>query len=121
MRRTDPTKIAPTKKERNTRSQQPKWTTRINKKGLAVVIPWSKQGRLRYVEIYNAVINESRIDREKGANSIELRYMRDLKAKLDIEPPNRKRRKIIMEEDDVEIPIHDMAGNLLLPVEVVGL
>jgi hypothetical protein len=120
VRRIDPTKQLPTKKERNTWSQQPKWTTRIYKKGLAVVIPWSKQGQLMYVEIYNSVVNERKIDREKGANSVEMRYMRELKEKLDIEAPDRKRRKICMEEDDVKIPIHDMAGNLLLPVEVIG-
>ena len=100
-------------------SKRPKWTTRKNTEGVTVAIPWSKDGRLRYLEIYNHVMEERELDKAKGEDSVEFKYMMQARAKLDKEAPDRKRRKIDKDEDDVEMPIHDMSGNLRVAEVVV--
>jgi hypothetical protein len=118
---TDPTKQKPTKKERNSWLEQPKWTSRKGPNDASVTIPWTKDGRLRYLAIYEHVVAERKLEKEKGEGSLEMKYMNAMKAKLDEEEPGRKKRRITREEDDVEMPIYDMEGNNLVPGEVIGI
>jgi hypothetical protein len=76
---------------------------------------------LRYLSIYEHVVAERKLEKEKGEGSLEMKYMNAMKAKLDEEEPGRKKRRITREEDDVEMPIYDMEGNTLVPDEVIGI
>jgi hypothetical protein len=86
-----------------------------------VTIPWTKEGRMRYLTIYEHVVGERKLEKEKGEGSLERKYMNAMKAKLDQEEPGRKKRRLTKEEDDVDMPIYDMEGNTLVPGEVVGI
>jgi hypothetical protein len=76
---------------------------------------------MRYLTIYEHVVGERKLEREKGEGSLERKYMNAMKAKLDQEEPGRKKRRLTKEEDDVDMPIYDMEGNTLVPGEVVGI
>jgi hypothetical protein len=65
------------------------------------------------LEIYAHIVKERQLDREKNSGAVEIKYMEEQKAILDAESPERKRQKISREDDDVEMPIYDMAGVLV--------
>lgn len=65
------------------------------------------------MQILNQVREERKIDEEKGNDSVEMRYMMKERERMDEINPNRKRRKLCKEEDDVDMPVLDMNGVLV--------
>jgi hypothetical protein len=76
----------------------------------AVVIPWTKEGHQRFVQLLQAVGEERKTDKEKNEDSLELLYMREVKARMDEVEPERKRQKLRKEDEDVEMPVLDFSG-----------
>ena len=86
------------------------------KAGSAIIIPWTKEGRLRFVELLHAVVEDRKVDRERGNDSVENAYMREVKKKMDEDEPDRKRQKLTKDEEDVEMPVLDFDGEVLTEV-----
>ena len=100
-------------KERRKWRERPRWTARKpggEDNGKAFTAAWSREGKLRFIEIVNHLINERNSDKEKGDKSVESVYMKRMKEKLDKKRPNRKRVRESRDSNDVAMPIFDYSG-----------
>ena len=101
----------PNAQERRKWKEQPKYTTRYGKnKEVAIKTPWSKQGRQRYLQILKEVTEDREKDKEKGVESVEMEFMKDMKDKHPMRIPDDKKQKLKRQEDDVVMPIWNTMG-----------
>ena len=104
----DPTKPLPTFEKRKQWKEQPRWTTKPTGEGTSkksTSVAWTREGKLRFIEIVNHLINERSLDKEKGDDSREMAYMKKMKTKLEGMKPKKKRIRLSRDENDVEMPI----------------